>query len=228
MTYWRNLGTGAALAECAQESGWTRDAAELEAKLARLPPAQPCFECPSHDASGKLRVIAPQLGRLEFDSGVADAALFECALCGAKWGERLDQVGPGRRGRDFGFRARLDDREAHGTPRARSRSTARSQGSIRMAFAGVWRVAGSKFWSQSLYTSSREHPRNRAAAATPTRASFSHGPSADSNRGPPIGPQFLVPAGNGCDPGAGDSSSARILPRACEVWTLFSTSDDLG
>ena len=152
MTYWRNLGTGAALAECAQESGWTRDAAELEAKLARLPPAQPCFECPSHDASGKLRVIAPQLGRLEFDSGVADAALFECALCGAKWGERLDQVGPGRRGRDFGFRARLDDREAHGTPRA----------------------------------------------------------------------------GNGCDPGAGDSSSARILPRACEVWTLFSTSDDLG
>ena len=90
MAYWRNRNSGADLAECAQESGWTTDAAELEAKLARLPPAQPCFECPSHDANGKLRMIAPQLGKLKFDSGVADAALFDCSLCGAKWGERLD------------------------------------------------------------------------------------------------------------------------------------------
>ena len=67
MTYWRNRGSGASLAECAQESG-TSDAAELEARLALLPPAQPCFECPSRDPNGKLRLIAPQLGRLEFDS----------------------------------------------------------------------------------------------------------------------------------------------------------------
>ena len=92
MSYWRTRGSANELPEHAHESGWARDADELGAMLARLPPAQPCFQCSSLDATGKMKLIAPQLGKLEFDTGVADAALFICSLCGVRWGEALDKA----------------------------------------------------------------------------------------------------------------------------------------
>ena len=92
MSYWRTRGSANELPEYAHETGWAKDAAELEAKLSRLPPAQPCFQCPSLDDTGRMKLIAPQLGKLKFETGVADAALFICSLCGVRWGEALDKA----------------------------------------------------------------------------------------------------------------------------------------
>lgn len=88
MSSWKNRLTGHEVVE-APEDRTGQDPVVLEGRLARLPPAQPCLECPSHDAAGKLRLIAPQLGKLAFESGSADAALFVCRLCGGRWGEPL-------------------------------------------------------------------------------------------------------------------------------------------
>jgi hypothetical protein len=59
------------------------DAAALEAWLSRLPPAQPCLSCSSHDSHGELRFISPELETVERDGEWRIAALFRCPLCGA-------------------------------------------------------------------------------------------------------------------------------------------------
>ena len=75
-------GTGPTLVPAPPaQSGW--DALELQAHLARLPPAQPCLACRSHDEDDDLVLIAPQLEKA-LHEGVADyRAVFACTLCGA-------------------------------------------------------------------------------------------------------------------------------------------------
>jgi hypothetical protein len=65
------------------------DLVALEDWLARLPPAQPCFGCPSHDAEGKLRFIQPVLGVAVHGGHEVNAAIFDCPLCGTERAEPL-------------------------------------------------------------------------------------------------------------------------------------------
>jgi hypothetical protein len=73
--------SGPRLAE-APHAGW--DPLELQAHLARLPPAQPCLSCPSHGKDGALVLLAPQLEKAARDGVDEYSAVFACPLCGAE------------------------------------------------------------------------------------------------------------------------------------------------
>ena len=60
------------------------DALDLQAHLARLPPAQPCLDCRSHDEDDELVLISPQLVRADHEGESEYRALFACTLCGAQ------------------------------------------------------------------------------------------------------------------------------------------------
>ena len=72
-----------------EEAAPFHDPVELETRLSRLPPAQPCLRCPSHDAKGDLRLISPQLHAARREDGWSFTALFVCALCGEKQSQAL-------------------------------------------------------------------------------------------------------------------------------------------
>lgn len=65
-----------------EEEAPFQDPVELETRLSRLPPAQPCLRCPSHDAKGDFRMISPQLQAAPGEDGWTFRALFVCGLCG--------------------------------------------------------------------------------------------------------------------------------------------------
>jgi hypothetical protein len=56
----------------------------LQSCLARLPPAQPCLACRSHDAHDELVSIAPQLEKSVLNGVDEYRAVFACTLCGAE------------------------------------------------------------------------------------------------------------------------------------------------